>query len=831
TNEDADDQGNNSAAAIILVDPVLTPDDTTFLSNQPVIVPPPPTATSSASFEIEGNLVVDTFGNLDWANAPDLQIGIDLPTGQTDDSFGQGTKENSAVPTAVTGSVPNNKSDLTRFYVASNISMNGDIFVYLGWERANTLGTANIDFEFNQSDVPSSNGVTPVRTVGDMLITFDFASGGNVVNLGLRRWTGSAWGPSIDLTAAGFAIGAVNDPAFGQTTVLDPITGQTLAQDTFGEASINLTAARVFTSDVCVHFGSAYVKSRSSTSFTAEMKDFIAPIGVNINNCPDVHVRKTVGDTGRTTGTVTAGDPVSLTLVVSNDGAGTAQNVSLSDILPDGVTWSEDSLFTSISIVNGHQVLTGNFGNMVSGASFTIHVSGVTDINSCGKLRNEAFVSATNEPDDDQTDNRGAAIILVNPVLTADDISFLNGGGAPMLAASLGSGSGTAGLSEEMLQTIVTQAINYWRDIGVTQEQLAALETQTIYIVNLPYGELGWTRGNATWIDRTAQGWGWSVTGAPDRMDLLTVVTHELGHVLGLPPTATGLMEVYLMPGVRLVPAAVLSTGNVAVVAASTGDSGGSAGATANNLPAGLVVEEFGVGVRSESLATASTDSLDAAFATVVDPGVTLAGPRTGEAVPSALPAAASVAQTGGSTHRGLTATVNVVPDGSGTQRELTAVLSERSPQAALPVATLLPSAFRGLDQGFAAVLLPSRGPSSSAVEPGSNGVPADEPEEAEAAGWPLARENSAPARLQWAVAAQAEARWQQLAGDACFADGSWALGGSDGDVPVSTGIVAEARPGSDSAIALAALVVAMGGLSWRVDDAESEPRRRRSLR
>ena len=51
-----------------------------------------------------------------------------------------------------------------------------------------------MDFEFNKVKTPSANGKTPVRSAGDMLVTFDFASGGNVVRLGLHRWvtTGAA---------------------------------------------------------------------------------------------------------------------------------------------------------------------------------------------------------------------------------------------------------------------------------------------------------------------------------------------------------------------------------------------------------------------------------------------------------------------------------------------------------------------------------------------------------------------------------------------------------------------------------------------------------------
>ena len=66
----------------------------------------------------DGNLVLNDEAK-DWVNAPNLKVGIDQPTGQHDDSFGQGTKEDTAVPTVVDGSIPNNKSDLTRFYVAN----------------------------------------------------------------------------------------------------------------------------------------------------------------------------------------------------------------------------------------------------------------------------------------------------------------------------------------------------------------------------------------------------------------------------------------------------------------------------------------------------------------------------------------------------------------------------------------------------------------------------------------------------------------------------------------------------------------------------------------
>jgi hypothetical protein len=255
-------------------------------------------ALTGIPFEgLDGNLTVE--GSSDWATfagTADLSIGIDLPTGQADDSF-QG-KEDDPAPSITYGSIPNNKSDLLRFYVVhETVDVGGadEDVLYVSWVRANTLGSANMDFEFNQSDQLSANGVTPERSPGDMLVTFAFANGGNQANLGLSTWTevgpceasnsAPCWGPIMALT--GIAEGSVND---GEVT--DPIAGVTLADKTFGEAVVNLTQAGVFDRDTCTTFGSAHVTSRSSDSFTSSMKDFISPIDVSVSNCATITVRK-----------------------------------------------------------------------------------------------------------------------------------------------------------------------------------------------------------------------------------------------------------------------------------------------------------------------------------------------------------------------------------------------------------------------------------------------------------------------------------------------------------------------------------------------------------
>ena len=256
-----------------------------------------PRALPGSPFEgADGNLAVDTLA--DWqsfAGSNALAIGQDLPSGQSDDSLSG--KEDDASPGIDFGSIPNNKSDLRRFYLAHQRILSDNShkdFLYLGWVRAYETGSADIDFEFNQSQQLSSNGVTPVRTPGDILITFT-VTGGDVVDLGISRWitTGKCessdekpcWGKVTPLS--GIAEGAVN-----QVSIQDPLAGVTLAPLTFGEAAINLTDAGVFDSSRCLSFGRAFVKSRSTASFNGSLKDFIQPIGVYVSNCATVNIVK-----------------------------------------------------------------------------------------------------------------------------------------------------------------------------------------------------------------------------------------------------------------------------------------------------------------------------------------------------------------------------------------------------------------------------------------------------------------------------------------------------------------------------------------------------------
>jgi hypothetical protein len=255
---------------------------------------------SNFEIDVDANLKVDDPApSTDWAGVAEIRA-TDKVNGTGDDSYAGGVKEDTVCPAATTDSIPPNKSDLLSFHVfrePGNPS-NPAGYLNLAWSRVSEpSGTTLMDFEFNQSSTKCSSGPNVVRTVGDLLIEYTIDQGGSRADIAARRWTGTEWGPATDLDVpsmtcggAPCAAGTINSSPIPAADSDGLITDGAKQARTFGEAQLDLRL--IFQPNKCTSFGSAMLKSRSSDSFTSQLKDFVAPVGINLQNCANVIIRK-----------------------------------------------------------------------------------------------------------------------------------------------------------------------------------------------------------------------------------------------------------------------------------------------------------------------------------------------------------------------------------------------------------------------------------------------------------------------------------------------------------------------------------------------------------
>jgi hypothetical protein len=118
-------------------------------------------------------------------------------------------------------------------------------------------------------------------------------------------------------------------------------------------------------------------------------------------------------------------------------------------------------------------------------------------------------------------------------------------------------------LRDNQVQPLLNEAIARWQSAGVDTSALGNIDVRIADLGGLTLGQAG---DGVITLDDDAAGWGWFVDrtarsdseftrrgnqGEKNRMDLLTVLTHEVGHLLGYEHEAGGVMEETLAAGVR----------------------------------------------------------------------------------------------------------------------------------------------------------------------------------------------------------------------------------------------------------------------------------------
>ena len=253
------------------------------------------------------------------------------------------------------GNVPA-KDDLVNGYTYAVVDSNNDLIIYSGLERLDESGDSHVDFEFLQNSVSIVDGAlsnsdavpcndpgpdpTPcafdgIREEGDVIVSMDFVQGGGIGEVTVREWNGSQYvlegvaggeGCNGDDTICAFNNGTTIDG--GPWPNLDK-TGATITQllpNAFTELGVNVSDLLGFTPCISTVMG----KTRSSSSFTAELKDFTVPesfpiCGAAIEIAPD-DVNE-VGDPH--TFTVTVSQKIGNNTVPAPDG--TIADVELTD--------------------------------------------------------------------------------------------------------------------------------------------------------------------------------------------------------------------------------------------------------------------------------------------------------------------------------------------------------------------------------------------------------------------------------------------------------------------------------------------------------------------
>jgi hypothetical protein len=254
---------------------------------------------SPSNFESnDGNMIVTTAGNNDWASVSFTKVS-DPAQSTSDDSFTPGQKQDTTCP-SVSGHKNSPKDDFTQVATYTETASNGDVFLYGATIRYAANGTASENVELNQGTnglCPSST--FPVRVDGDQLITIDYTNGGANVAFGLANWTTTGacfvgsdtapcWQTPVPLTAN---VEGLASPA-AITAANNPISNAALVAGQFAEFGINLSKTGIIPTTTCKTFNTTDFESRASgTSFVSSTKD-VSIVNKPISNCGKVIIRK-----------------------------------------------------------------------------------------------------------------------------------------------------------------------------------------------------------------------------------------------------------------------------------------------------------------------------------------------------------------------------------------------------------------------------------------------------------------------------------------------------------------------------------------------------------
>jgi hypothetical protein len=341
------------------------------------------------------------------------------------------------------GNVPA-KDDLVNSYTYATMPESGPradhLILYGGLERLDPNGDSHLDLEFLQNPIDIVDGAvegtagipcndpgsdpTPcefagIREVDDVIVSMDFVQGGGIGTIEVRNWDGNSYeltgqqdegeGCNAADTICGFNNGGLIDGGPWPNLDKSGAIITQLPQNGFTEIGVDVTALLGETPCISTVMG----KSRSSQSFTAELKDFSAPAsfpicGANISIEPDA-----VNEVGEEhTFTVTVNRTVGNATDPAPDG--TLVDVTLTDANGADVELIEDNCATD-GTVGGTCTVT--FTSQTPG---TITGHAAADVSLDGETRH-----VETDGEGDNSDDAVKRFVEAKIAITPDDTNSI----------------------------------------------------------------------------------------------------------------------------------------------------------------------------------------------------------------------------------------------------------------------------------------------------------------------------------------------------------------------------------------------------------------------
>jgi hypothetical protein len=423
----------------------------------------------TGAFELDGNAVNGAAAGDDWDNVCHQVTGNDCST--TNNTTGATAVDWVAEPnlnaTIFTGGGSKDPQDVNQWawkdgagglpdkdnllhsFAARYSTSDGEV-LYFGSDRLDNSGDAQQGFWFFQNSIAlgsnsigGGSGFTGVHKAGDLLVVTDFSNGGSTSTITVYAWdpackktTGSTVGACGDAnlrikgtsTNANCASAAAHDQFCGIVNSANGATApwpytdksgnSTYLQGEFFEGGVNLTALGL--GDRC--FATVASETRSSTSTTATLKDFIlgkfGTCGSSVTTQSSI-----TGSTSIGTGSVSVNDSATVTVTGVTTWNGTVQ-FHLRGPIGSALEVSTD-IGGPVAVSNGNSTIQSNTATVTAAgdycwsAHFHSTTTGVPDSDDDGA--NECFTVTPVTPQLATT--AGDDVDLGNPITDTATLS------------------------------------------------------------------------------------------------------------------------------------------------------------------------------------------------------------------------------------------------------------------------------------------------------------------------------------------------------------------------------------------------------------------------